>query len=653
MGKKICYLEKLKKALQNYCLDTTDYYLPAIWNTLDYPYILGSDRKKEIKVDPVPFYSYYLDRILQVQMNPKTECDVIYCIEIRSFTAWNHTRDTIQSGTFLKALLLLPQIKRMGINTIYLLPIFCSGSCYKKGNRGSCYSIKNIYELREELHDELLGKYNKEILDIQFGAFVEACHRYGIHVMLDFVFRTQSRDSDLIFEHPDWFYWIDKKCDEKFAPIEFAGIPKLQSITKEYVEIMYRENLDKIKKYLTMFRESPDKIDMGKWEALKEQVKGGDNLLKLIEEQFGITTAPAFSDVLNDFQDMWRDVTYVKLSFDQNETAKRYLGGNYAPYIMQDVAKASVCCGMEKNVELFKYILGVIPYYQQKFGLDGARIDMGHAIPNELNEEIIQNCKRGNKHFILWSEENDVEKSRFVKMNGFHFISGFLWQDFRRYKELGFLKPIMDKISRSKLPILAQIDNSDGYRAAYLYEPEVEKQLLTLCFVLTNVKVMLTAGFEVEEKGPLNIGFEEDCKVEKILDKNDPMNGCLALFDLYRIHWINPQPMNWIAIIQTLSDIRQKIRKANVSVKFKEKKLNNVMVVEFFYGVGKVHSILYFPNATVTYENLKEYIESNNEKLSISYLNKQGELCEILGKTDIPKEERVYIVEKTNKERRV
>lgn len=48
----------------------------------------------------------------------------------------------------------------------------------------------------------------------EFCAFVEAAHKLGIKVMLDFVFRTCARDNVLIKEHPDWFYWINKDCAE-------------------------------------------------------------------------------------------------------------------------------------------------------------------------------------------------------------------------------------------------------------------------------------------------------------------------------------------------------------------------------------------------------------------------------------------------------
>jgi glycosidase len=36
------------------------------------------------------------------------------------------------------------------------------------------------------------------MIETEFKAFMEACHLCGIRVMVDFVFRTVARDSDLL-----------------------------------------------------------------------------------------------------------------------------------------------------------------------------------------------------------------------------------------------------------------------------------------------------------------------------------------------------------------------------------------------------------------------------------------------------------------------
>ena len=37
---------------------------------------------------------------------------------------------------------------------------------------------------------------------------MEAAHRLGLRVVVEFVFRTAAKDGDWVKEHPEWMYWI-------------------------------------------------------------------------------------------------------------------------------------------------------------------------------------------------------------------------------------------------------------------------------------------------------------------------------------------------------------------------------------------------------------------------------------------------------------
>jgi len=97
---------------------------------------------------------------------------------------------------------LLPYLKNLGINILYMLPISKMSNVFKKGEIGSPYAVKNPIELDDTYADPLL-----EGIDVQeqFKALVQAAHLLGIRIVLDFIPRTAARDSDLIKEHPDWF----------------------------------------------------------------------------------------------------------------------------------------------------------------------------------------------------------------------------------------------------------------------------------------------------------------------------------------------------------------------------------------------------------------------------------------------------------------
>ena len=173
--------------------------VPALWNTIDFDYENAGNG--EIIVDGKAFFSaairYCLDE--SAIEHCAASGDAIYALLPRHFTAWDHG-EGLEGGTFLKAIALLPHIKRLGVNIVYLLPVFTPSGVYKKGSLGSPYAIKDYFSLDPSLHDPLLGSNSKDLLELQFAAYVEACHMLGMKVMVDFVFRTCARDNVLLRE---------------------------------------------------------------------------------------------------------------------------------------------------------------------------------------------------------------------------------------------------------------------------------------------------------------------------------------------------------------------------------------------------------------------------------------------------------------------
>lgn len=309
------------------------YFIPETWNYCGYTdFTRHPGRDGEISVNPYAFFGTCLQEIMKERASSPVWAEkkgtgkatarenicrrVIYGMLIRTHSAWNHYhRETIVPGTYLKSLSLLPLLRELGVDLLYLLPVFKSSTKYKKGEIGSPYAIKNHYQLDENLHDELLGEYTEELLAREFKAFIEACHLLGMKVILDFAFRTAARDNDLMIDHPDWFYWIDKKYNEDFRVPAVEKEKKLTVVQDDVLENLYTS--PGIAEYLGRFRPSPDKIDARRWGRLKErQAQSGANILTLIEEEFGVTTVPGFSDVINDPQPPWTDVTYLRYYFD-------------------------------------------------------------------------------------------------------------------------------------------------------------------------------------------------------------------------------------------------------------------------------------------------------------------------------------------------
>lgn len=89
----------------------------------------------------------------------------------------------------------LKRIKALGVDVIYLLPIHPIGKKARKGMVGSPYSISAYDRI-----DPSLGTLD------DFKRLIDKAHTLGLKVMMDIVINHTSRDSDLVFEHPEWFY---------------------------------------------------------------------------------------------------------------------------------------------------------------------------------------------------------------------------------------------------------------------------------------------------------------------------------------------------------------------------------------------------------------------------------------------------------------
>ena len=103
---------------------------------------------------------------------------VMYEINLRAFS---------QSGTFSGILPRLDSIKALGVNTIWLMPIYPVGQLNSVGQLGSPYSVKNYKEVNSEFGT----------LD-NLRTLVDSAHAKGMAVILDWVANHTSWDNPWI-----------------------------------------------------------------------------------------------------------------------------------------------------------------------------------------------------------------------------------------------------------------------------------------------------------------------------------------------------------------------------------------------------------------------------------------------------------------------
>ena len=111
---------------------------------------------------------------------------VMYQVFVRNFS---------EEGTFEKVRERLDEIKVLGTDIIWLMPIHPIGRIARKGSLGSPYAISDYRAVNPEFGTQ-----------DDFKALVADIHAHGMKCIIDVVYNHTSPDSVLSKEHPEWFY---------------------------------------------------------------------------------------------------------------------------------------------------------------------------------------------------------------------------------------------------------------------------------------------------------------------------------------------------------------------------------------------------------------------------------------------------------------
>ena len=543
-------INKLKEVLKNNREEIEVAY-PSVW--FDH-----NSKDKEIKVNP---YDAIIKAIESIETNNLDEYNnskkcshpgewiknsTIYSAIVRSSTAYDHNSDKKledynhirETGTFLKSLLILPYLKKIGVDVFYMLPITKYSLKNKKGDLGSPYGVSNFYKIDEKLDDPLLkGELS---LEDQFKCFVEACHKLGIKVIIDIIPRTNATENEFIVSNPEWFYWISTESKKTYKPpfVEEFG-RQWVSHTVENLNVCYQDK--SVKEHISKFITNPGETFKEEWKQFQQDFKDGkvESILDEVEKRFKVTTAPAFSDGINDPQPAWTDITFFRMYMDHPKDTKHNVSEEQAPYILFDTIKSNLFPGEKPNMELWNMLSDVIPYYQNEFGIDGARIDMGHALPHALTELIINKARKIDKNFCFIAEEMNSNNAQIAKDAGYNLIIGDEFMSAYKFKEFA-LNDFIEKSKGLALPMFAAAETHDtGRIAAKDGGKELATFVTLLNMLIPNTVPFINSGQEIYELQPINTGIDCRPNEAEMLDKNDPYFGKLALFDKYQFHYDN------------------------------------------------------------------------------------------------------------------
>ena len=124
-------------------------------------------------------------------------------------------RQLTSEGTFAAAIKRLAFLRSVGVDVIWLMPIYPIGEQGRKGSLGSYYSIRDYKGINPEF-----GTAE------EFRKFVDAVHALGMKVLLDWVANHTARDARWISEKPADWYERDERGEAK-VPWDWTDTAKL------------------------------------------------------------------------------------------------------------------------------------------------------------------------------------------------------------------------------------------------------------------------------------------------------------------------------------------------------------------------------------------------------------------------------------------
>lgn len=130
----------------------------------------------------------------------------IYEVNVRQYTP---------EGTFDAFTKEIPRLKEMGIDILWLMPIYPISEKNRKGTLGSYYAVTDYKAVNPEFGT-----------DEDLKELIEAAHGLGMKVILDWVANHTGWDSKWIEEHPGWY---NKDEDgEIIAPFDWTDVADLK-----------------------------------------------------------------------------------------------------------------------------------------------------------------------------------------------------------------------------------------------------------------------------------------------------------------------------------------------------------------------------------------------------------------------------------------
>ncbi|MBM2845462.1 MAG: alpha amylase catalytic region, partial [Bacteroidetes bacterium] len=239
----------------------------------------------------------------------------------------------------------------------------------------------------------------------------------------------------------------------------------------------------------------------------------------------------------DDNQPPWGDVTYLRMYTHPDF--------NYIGYNTIRMYDTRLTQPQFVNRPLWDRIIGIIPYYQREFKIDGVMIDMGHALPMQLKAEMVKTARDVDPDFAFWDENFSI--TRKSRDEGYNAVFGFVWIDEHQPSRM---KALCKRLSSEGFPIpfFATPENHNTPRAA---SRRGGLSYAKWSWVVNNFLPaipFLHSGFELGEEYPINTGLDFTTDQLRHLPSEK-----LPLFSEYAYDWLNKgQFTSWVARVSAI-----------------------------------------------------------------------------------------------------
>jgi starch synthase (maltosyl-transferring) len=428
----------------------------------------------------------------QRKMNWSLDHGLVYNCFVRHITSYDHGSGVHEdgfrlTGTFPKMIGLVPYLLQLGVSTLVLMPINEVGRIGKKGTLGSPYAVKHPFHLEQTLAEPAIPMSVED----QARAFIELCHLFNIKVVTEMVLRTASIDSDLVALNPEWFYWVDEgSLQERGGTLRAPSFSAEDLATmKQKVESGDFKGLpEPDESYRQLFAATPHRVEKDEhgWRGFGPKSRT-------------LRIPGAFADwPADDPQPAWSDVTYLRL---HDHPHYRYMAYNTLRMYERELETDQYRAHTLRNT-----ILAIIPYHVRTLNIDGAMIDMGHALPKDMRHRLLKEAKGIKQGFLLFEENFEMNKES--ADSGYDAAIGYLPFDAHDPEKL---RSFVQRLADGPVPIrfFATPESHNTPRAVTrMADANVVMQTWLFLMMLPGAVRFLHAGMELADPTPVNTGLK-------------------------------------------------------------------------------------------------------------------------------------------------